>query len=84
MTRALTMVLAILVTAACCAPLPAFAQDATQRVAGKQLEGLAKRAMGGIAAPGDSAFVQAAPVRDQIVPYSTFLPCRSQRSSRSA
>jgi flagella basal body P-ring formation protein FlgA len=68
MTRTLTILVAILATAAFCAPAPARAQDATQRVSGKQLETLAKRAIASLVPPGDSAFVQAAPVRDQIVP----------------
>ncbi|MBV8154694.1 MAG: flagellar basal body P-ring formation protein FlgA [Candidatus Eremiobacteraeota bacterium] len=68
MTRVPAILTAILATAAFCAPSPAFAQNATQRVSGKQFESLAKRAMSTVVVPADAAFVQATPVRDQIVP----------------
>jgi flagellar basal body P-ring formation protein FlgA len=67
--RSFSLLLAILATAAICAPRPVRAQAAeTQRVSGTQFVALAKRAVGAIVLSGDSALVQAAPVRDQIVP----------------
>jgi flagella basal body P-ring formation protein FlgA len=67
--RTLALLPAILLTAALGAPQAAFAQGAdTQRIAGSQFVALAKRAIGTIELSGDSALVQAAPVRDQIVP----------------
>lgn len=67
--RTLSLLLGILATAAVCAPEPALAQGAeTQRISGSQFVALAKHAVGTISLAGDSALVQAAPVRDQIVP----------------
>lgn len=65
--RTFSLLLAILVSAAICAPQPARAQE-TQRISGTAFVALAKHAIGTIAVSGDSALVQAAPVRDQIVP----------------
>jgi flagella basal body P-ring formation protein FlgA len=66
--RTLSLLLAILASAATCAPLPARAAGETQRISGAAFVTLAKRAIGAISPAGDSALVQAAPVRDQIVP----------------
>lgn len=67
--RTLSLLLAILASAAICAPRPVRAQAAdTQRVSGSAFVALAKHAIGTIEVSGDSALVQAAPVRDQIVP----------------
>jgi flagella basal body P-ring formation protein FlgA len=52
------------------APATARAQafgGATQRISGKQFEALAKRAVANIDLPANSALVQAAPIRDQVV-----------------
>ncbi len=65
--RTFSLLLAILGSAAICAPLPARAAQ-TQRIGGSDFVALAKRAIGTISVSGDSALVQAAPVRDQIVP----------------
>ena len=67
--RTFSLLLAILASAAICAPLPGRAQAAeTQRIGGSRFVVLAKQAIGRIDVAGDSALVQAAPVRDQIVP----------------
>ena len=67
--RTLCLLLAILAAAATCAPLPARAQAAqTQRIPGDRFVVLAKGAISTIVLGADSALVQAAPVRDQIVP----------------
>ena len=66
--RTFSLLLAILASAAICAPLPARAQAETQRVSGRQFVALAKRAVDTISTAADSALVQATPVRDQIVP----------------
>ena len=66
--RTFSLLFAILASAAICAPQPARAQSETQRISGNAFVALAKRAIGTIAVSGDSALVQAAPVRDQIVP----------------
>lgn len=67
--RTISLLLAILASAAICAPQPLLAEAAqTQRVSGSEFVALAKHAIGTIAVSGDSALVQAAPVRDQIVP----------------
>ena len=66
--RTFSLLLGILASAAICAPQPARAQSETQRISGNAFVALAKRAIGTIAVSGDSALVQAAPVRDQIVP----------------
>ncbi|HZY97968.1 MAG TPA: flagellar basal body P-ring formation chaperone FlgA [Candidatus Baltobacteraceae bacterium] len=67
--RTLSLLLAILASAATCVPLAARAQATeTQRVSGTQFVALAKRAIGTVVLSGDSSLVQAAPVRDQIVP----------------
>jgi flagellar basal body P-ring formation protein FlgA len=67
--RTLSLFLTILASAAICAPLPLRAETAqTQRISGSQFVALAKRALGTVSVAGDSALVQAAPVRDQIVP----------------
>ncbi len=65
--RTFSLLLAILASAAICAPLPARAAE-TQRIGGSEFVALATRAIGTITVSGDSALVQAAPVRDQIVP----------------
>ena len=68
MMRAFFPLLAILVSAAAGVPLPGRAEPATQRIGGDRFVALAKRAVVTIAPSGDDALVQAAPVRDQIVP----------------
>ena len=67
--RTFSLLLAILASAAICAPLPARAATAeTQRIGGSRFVALANQAIGTVDVARDSALVQAAPVRDQIVP----------------
>jgi flagella basal body P-ring formation protein FlgA len=67
--RTFSLLLAILASAAICAPQPAYAQAAeTQRISGGRFAALAKHALGAIVLSADDALVQAAPVRDQVVP----------------
>ena len=59
---------ALLMTGISYAPVGARAQEATtQRISGKKLEALAKKAVSGIALDGDSQLVEAAPVHDQLL-----------------
>jgi flagella basal body P-ring formation protein FlgA len=67
--RTVSLFLAILASAATCAPLPGRAQTAaTQRISGNQFVSLAKHAIGSVSIAGDSGLIQATPVRDQVVP----------------
>lgn len=51
-----------------CVPLPACAQTATQRIAGKRIEALAKPLLAGVRLTGDATLVAAFPIPDQTVP----------------
>lgn len=61
---ALTLLLAVLA----CAPGPVCAQAATQRIAGKRFEALAKPLLHSVQLSGDSALIPAFSIPDQIVP----------------
>lgn len=62
------VMVALLTAGTLCLPPSARAQTGeTQRISGKTFEALGKKAIASLTFPGDSALVQAAPIRDQIV-----------------
>jgi flagella basal body P-ring formation protein FlgA len=66
--RAIVAAAAALLAFFGCVPVAACAQAATQHIAGKRFETLAKSATRSITLTGDQALIQAYPVPDQIVP----------------
>lgn len=66
--RAVTLLVALSVAGASCAPTAARAQGAgVQRISGKTIDALAQRAVTGIRPPGDTQLMEVGSTRDQVV-----------------